>query len=308
MRVLVAVDTITTLDIVLKAMEASSWPKGTEADILSVVEDETIPPETWRTKGYGLNAVRYEMRRRGEQVSALAIERLRAMGIPAQVTIMRGDPTFLIPFAARQWSSDLILIRANNRMDYRNWLLGSVAKSVIESVECSVEVVRAPTARQSTAVRSGMRILLATDGSDAALAASQAVAEMNLAEDAEVKVVSIVNPIRYSLEDIGFLRSKETERAHQAIGKTVNVIRSGPLRIAAEVVAGRRVRQILAQAKEWNADLIVVGDEERSGLKRMTRGAAVNVARRADCSVRVVRGKNASRDKQRGLDSLSNAA
>ena len=308
MRLLVAVDTIKTLDIILNAIEARSWPKGTEAHILSVVEDETIPAERWRTEGYGLGTVRHEMRRRGEQLSALTIERLRAKGIQAQVTIMRGDPAFLIPFAAQNWSSDLILIRANNRIDFRNWLLGSVAKSVVESADCSVEVVRAPTAPQSSA-RSGMRVLLATDGSDAALAASQAVAEMEFSEDSEVKVLSVVNSIRYSLEEIGLSRGKDSERAHQAIGRAVNVLRSGPVKITAEVVAGSRVRQILARAKDWNADLIVVGDEERSGLKRiMSRGTAVAVANRAHCSVRVVRGNNASRDKQYRLDSLGNAA
>lgn len=180
-------DTIKTLDIILNAIEARSWPNGTQADVLSVVEDETIPAETWRTKGYGLNAVRHEMRRRGEQVSALAIERLRAMGIPAQVTIMRGDPAFLIPFAAQNWSSDLILIRANNRIDFRNWLLGSVAKSVVESADYSVEVVRAPIAPQSSATQSGVRILLATDGSDAAVAASQAVSVIGDEERSELQ-------------------------------------------------------------------------------------------------------------------------
>ncbi len=54
MRLLLAVDTITTLDIILNHLEARSWPEGTEAGMLSVVEDETIPPETWRTQGYGL--------------------------------------------------------------------------------------------------------------------------------------------------------------------------------------------------------------------------------------------------------------
>jgi nucleotide-binding universal stress UspA family protein len=309
MRLLVAVDTITTLDIVLNAIEARSWPKGTEADVLSVVEDDTIPAATWRTEGYGLNAVRHEMRRRGEQVSALAIERLRAMGITAQVTIMRGDPAFLIPFAARKWSADLILIRANNRMDFRNWLLGSVAKSVVESADCSVEVVRASTAPQSSAAGRSLRIFLATDGSDAALAASQAVAEMKFPEDTEVRVVSVVNPIRYSLEEIGLSRGKESERAHHAIGKAVNVLRAAPLKITAEVIAGSRIRQILARAKDWNADLIIVGDEERSELQRlMSRRTAVGVANRAHCSVRVVRRNNASRDRQYSWDSLSNAA
>ena len=309
MRLLVAVDTITTLDIVLNAIEARSWPKGTEAHVLSVVEDDTIPAATWRTEGYGLNAVRHEMRRRGEQVSALAIEHLRAMGITAQVTIMRGDPAFLIPFAARKWSADLILIRANNRMDFRNWLLGSVAKSVVESADCSVEVVRASTAPQSSAAGRSLRIFLATDGSDAALAASQAVAEMKFPEDTQVRVVSVVNPIRYSLEEIGLSRGKESERAHHAIGKAVNVLRAAPLKITAEVIAGSRVRQILARAKDWNADLIIVGDEERSGLQRlMSRRTAVGVANRAHCSVRVVRRNNASWDRQYSWDSLSNAA
>ena len=309
MRLLVAVDTIKTLDIILNAIEARSWPNGTEADVLSVVEDDTIPAETWRTEGYGLNAVRHEMRRRGEQVSALAIERLRAMGITAQVTIMRGDPAFLIPFAARKWSADLILIRANNRMDFRNWLLGSVAKSVVESADCSVEVVRASTAPQSSAAGRSLRIFLATDGSDAALAASQAVAEMKFPEDTEVRVVSVVNPIRYSLEEIGLFRGKESVRAHHAILKAVNVLRAAPLKITAEVIAGSRVRQILARAKDWNADLIIVGDEERSGLQRlMSRRTAVGVANRAHCSVRVVRRNNASRDRQYSWDSLSNAA
>lgn len=305
MRLLLAVDTITTLEMVLKFIEARSWPNATEAGVLSVVEDETVPIETWRAEGYGVAAVRREMRRRGEQISALAIERLRAIGIPAQVTIMRGDPAFLIPFAARKWSSDLILIRANNRMSFRNWLLGSVAKSVVEFAPCSVEIVRAQTSAESSAAGSNMRILLATDGSDTSLAASQAIAEMAFSEDAEVKVVSVINPIRYSLEEIGFSRGKESERAHQAIGKTVNILRSAPLKITAEVIAGRRVRQIVARARDWNADLIVVGTEERTGLKRlMSRGTSVAVANRAHCSVRVVRRNNISQDEQLPLGAI----
>lgn len=307
MRLLVAVDTITTLDMVLNYIEARSWPEGTEAGILSVLEDETIPPETWRTTGYGLGTIRHEMRRRGEQVSILAVERLRRIGIPAQVTITRGDPAFLIPFAARKWSSDLILIRANNRMNFPNWLLGSVAKSVVESAHCSVEVVRAPT--PSSTAQNGMRILLATDGADASLAASEEVAQMKWPEGAEVKVVSVINPIKYSLEEIGFSHGKESEHAHHAIGQTVKVLVNTPLKITAEVVAGMRVRQIIARARDWHADLVVVGTEERSGLKRLlSRGTAVAVANRAHCSVRVVRRNNVSKDEQLPSGLLSNAA
>ena len=296
MRLLLAVDTLKTLDILLDYMEARSWPKRTEAGVLSVVEDETIPLETWRAEGYGIGTVRREMRRRGEQISGLVVERLRAIGIPAQVTIMRGDPAFLIPFAARKWSSDLILIRANNRMKFRNWLLGSVAKSVVEYAPCSVEVVRAD---QSNAISRNMRILLPTDGSDASLAATRTIAEMQFPQDAEVKVVSVINPIKYSLEEIGLLRGKNSARAHRAIGKAVNMLGSAPLNITAEVIAGRRVRQIVDRARDWDADLIVVGTAEREGLERLiSLGTALEVANRAHCSVRVVRGNSVSRGEQ----------
>lgn len=230
MRLLLAVDTITTLDIVLKFLEARSWSRGTEAEVLSVVEDESVPVETWRAEGYGVAAIRREMRRRGEQISALVIERLRAIGIPAQVTIMRGVPAFLIPFAARKWS-----------------------------------------------------------------------------EETEVNVVSVINPITYSLEEIGFSRGKESERAHQAIGKTVNMLSTGPSKVTGEVIAGMTARQIVARAREWNADLIVVGTEERTGLKRLiSRGTAIAVANRAHCSVRVARRNNVH--EQHSLGQLRKAA
>lgn len=296
MKLLLAVDTMKTLNILMDFIEARSWPKGSEAGILSVVEDETISDETWRAEGYGIGAVRREMQRRGEQISGLVVERLGAIGIRAQVTIMRGDPAFLIPFAARKWSSDLILIRANNRMKFRNWLLGSVAKSVVEDAPCSVEVVRA---EQSNVAGRNMRILLATDGSDASLAATQAIAEMEFPAGTEVKIVSVINPIKYSLEEIGFLSGRDGERAHRAIGKAVSMLGSASLNITAEVIAGSRVRQIVARAKDWDADLIVVGTAKREGFMRLiSRGTAVGIANQAHCSVRVVRGSNISQGEQ----------
>ena len=109
MKLLLAVDSITTLDILLDEMMTRSWPSGTEARVLSIVEDGEVPLETWRAEGYGVAAVRQEMRRRGEQITALAIDRLYAIGIHAEVTVMRGNPAVLIPFAARKWSAELIL-------------------------------------------------------------------------------------------------------------------------------------------------------------------------------------------------------
>lgn len=289
MKVLLAVDSIITLDILLNEMIARSWPAGTEARVLSIIGDGDVPLKAWREEGYEVSAVRREMHRRGEQIAALAVERLRQQGISSRVVIMRGNPEFLIPFVARSWPADLILMRAHNRRDFRSRLLGSVAKSVVENAPCSVEVIRP---REKT---DGFRVLLATDGSAASIAASHAIAEMSLPENTEVRVVSAVNPMIYSLEELGLTGGRGTDHAHRAIGNAVQVLSGAPLRVSAEVIAGSAARQIVARARHWGADLIVLGTNERRGLSRLLFGStSAAVARQAHCSVRVIRRKDDS--------------
>ena len=292
MKLLLAVDTINTLNIILDQMTTRSWPTGTEARVLSVVEDEEIPPETWRKEGYGVAAVQREMRNRGEQLTALAVERLRAIGISAEVKIKRGVPAFLIASVARTWSADLILIRAHNRTDFRNLMLGSVAKSVVKSAHCSVEVIRA--ADQSASVGDdNFKILLATDGSDQSLAAAHVVAQTNWPEDTQVKVVSVLNPLVYSMEEIGLTRGIGTERAHRAIGEAMKVLKNSSLKVSGEVIAGRTTHGIINRAQNWRADLIVLGTHDRRGLERLLTGSTAEaVANRAHCSVWVVRDRD----------------
>jgi hypothetical protein len=73
--------------MVLNEITARSWPKGTEARVLSVVEDGEVPLESWRAEGYGVAAARHEMRRRGEQVAALALD--------PNTRVLHGDEHFI---------------------------------------------------------------------------------------------------------------------------------------------------------------------------------------------------------------------
>ena len=292
MRLLLAVDSVTTLNILLDEVTARSWPRGTKARVLSVVEDGEVPLETFRKEGYGVAAFQQEMRRRGKQITTLAVETLRAIGIETEVTIMRGSPAMLIPFASRKWSTDLILIRAHNRSDFRNWLLGSVSKAVVENAFCSVEVIRSVAVPDASVNKHDFRILLATDGSSASLTAAQAVARSNWVGDTEVRVVSVINPVISALEETGLFRDRRTQRAHRAIGEATRPLRDASLRVTAEVVAGGSTRGIIDRARHWGADLIVVGTHDRRGLKRSLLGStSAAVANRAHCSVRVVRGR-----------------
>lgn len=286
MQLLIAVDSVTTTEIILKVVESRLWPPGTEARIVSIVEDPEVASEVWRETGYGVGAVQREMARRGEQIAALAVDRLQRVGIATNVVVTRGNPEVLIPLGARKWGADLILIRANNRRDFRNRLLGSVARSVTADAPCSVELVR----EIPDVSRDGLRILFAADESEGSGAAARHIAQTSWPGDTKINVVSAVNPFIYSLEDIGLFTDKGTRRALQAISAAVKQLSGTGLEISADVVAGRADKEILKHARLWEADLIVVGSNQRHGLKgMMVRSISEAIARRAPCSVRVVR-------------------
>ena len=290
MKILLAVDTVATTEMLMNAVAARPWPRGTEARVVSVVEDEAVPQEVWREAGFHVEAVQLEMRRRGEQVAALTVAPLEWLGIKAEVKVLRGDPLWLIPLEARKWPADLILIRAHNRTDFRSWMLGSVARSVTRHAPCSVEVVRAPVKGFAAARVGPMRILLATDGSEHSVSAARAVAGRPWPEGTEVKVMSMVNPLAYSLEELGLYRGGRTERAHGAIAEAARILTEAGLKVTAEVVAGRPARRIIRAAREAGADLIVVGTEDRRGLARLLYGSvSEDVAARAHCSVSIAR-------------------
>lgn len=289
MRVLIAADTVATTELLMNAFAARAWPCGTEARVVSVVEDEATPQEVWRADAFKAAAAGLEMRRRGEQLSALTVGPLRWLGVEADVTVLRGDPQWQIPSEARKWAADLILIRAHNRTDFRHWMPGSVAKSVARNAPCSVEVIRAPSRRRRDS-DGGMRVLLATDGSGHSEEAVRAVAERPWPNNTEVKVMSMVNPVVYSFEELGLYKGGKTERAHRAINEAARVLTGAGLRVTAEVVAGRPARRIVRAAREMGADLIIVGTEDRGGLNRLLRGSvSEDVAGAAHCSVSIVR-------------------
>lgn len=62
------------------------------------------------------------------------------------------------------------------------------------------------------------------------------------------------------------------------------------------VLKGRPADEILAEADRWNADLVVVGDHNRTVLSRFFLGSTADaVVRHAPCPVLVVRQKSEKR-------------
>jgi nucleotide-binding universal stress UspA family protein len=83
---------------------------------------------------------------------------------------------------------------------------------------------------------------------------------------------------------------KEKEQAQTMVEKTAELLRSKGLKATSVVAEGHTKSKILDTAKNWRADLIVLGSHGRTGLARFLIGSvAEGVARHAGCSVEIAR-------------------
>ena len=279
MKLLIATESAISTEVLVAAVGVRPWPEGTTAHVLSVVVDADVPLEVWREFGYGKEAVRREMKNRGNQITGPGVERLKEVGIPAEVVVTRGDPRFLIPFFARKWSSDLIFVRAHMRKDFEHWMLGSVARAVVTSAPCTVQIVRDQTKDHAHTLDSARRVLLATDGSDTSMAAAEALAGRPWPKGSEFRIITVEEPWLI-----------KPPNAMVNINSAEEVLASAGLKATAAVLAGNPKQVILEEAKNWNADLIVVGAHGRRSFKRFLLGSVSEaVAMNAHCSVVVVR-------------------
>ena len=281
MKLLIAVDSAISAEVLVDAVGIRPWPEGTTAHVLSVVADTDVPEEVWREAGYGKSAVHREMERRGEQITSLVIDRLKEVGIPAEVLVTRGDARHLIPFFARKWSSDLIFVRAHVRKDVFHWMLGSVARAVVADAPCTVQIIRDVEGDHAHTLHSGRKVLIATDGSETSTTAAHAVARRPWPEGSEFKIVSVEEPWAIKSSKIG---------PQEAVTSVQDVLASAGLKATEAVFSGNAKEVILEEARKWDADLIVVGSHGRRGFKRFLLGSVSEaVAMNAHCSVVIVR-------------------
>ena len=142
-----------------------------------------------------------------------------------------------------------------------------------------------------------MRNLIATDGSPSSEAAHDRVLNGGWPEGTEVRVVSavdlvvpVIEPWYGAPELLGRIERETSKLAEQAIRTGVGIISDAGLRTSESVLVGNPKVSILDEAKDWDADLVIVGSHGRRGIDRAIQGSVSEaVALHAHCSVEVIR-------------------
>jgi nucleotide-binding universal stress UspA family protein len=144
-----------------------------------------------------------------------------------------------------------------------------------------------------------MRILLATDGSESSKVAMRALLERPWPPNAEVLILSVAHPLPDVKDPLMIAQAChidsekwEHRRATQVVKEFAdNMIRVSPsLHVATHVAQGSPKEEIVKQAEQWHADLVMLGSHGHGPVGRFLLGSvAASVAIHAPCSVEIVR-------------------
>jgi nucleotide-binding universal stress UspA family protein len=133
-----------------------------------------------------------------------------------------------------------------------------------------------------------MKVLFATDGSEAAGAAQQLLATLPFPAGTAIQILTITGELAWQAPE--WVRYAEHERATVVLQRAAAGLAREGVDVASTVRSGAVASEILAAADEFGVDLLVVGSEGLSGVAGFLLGSvARNVAKHAHCPVLVGR-------------------
>jgi nucleotide-binding universal stress UspA family protein len=143
-----------------------------------------------------------------------------------------------------------------------------------------------------------MKLLLAIDNSEYSAAAVREVAMRPWPPNTMVRVLSVVEPVTPPAAELWYDAGGSLERVQQEMTKrdtqlttsTGETLKQKGLMVDSAVRDGDARSVIVDEARNWPADLIVLGSHGYTGIKRLLLGSvALSVVSHAPCSVEVVR-------------------
>jgi nucleotide-binding universal stress UspA family protein len=288
-NILLAIDESDASAYAVEQVAERAWSSRSLIEVLNVIPNaDPQSPE-------GI-----EYAERSSRLLEGAVGRLERAGLRAHGTTLTGNPRELILERAAKSRARLIIVGSPGGDTVRRYFLGSVSAWILAHAECSVEIVRKPAFETE---HSGYRVLVATDGSEASKAAARFLAERPWRRGTEFRVLSVLElvlPPMLAMFELPGMESERVETARQeamryaeaAVRETVQILRQKGLPIEESIsvlLQGPR-RVILDEARQWGADLIVLGSHGRRGVDKFLLGSvSESVAMHAPCSVEVVR-------------------
>jgi nucleotide-binding universal stress UspA family protein len=121
-----------------------------------------------------------------------------------------------------------------------------------------------------------MKILLATDGSEYSETATKFLTRLNLSADDEITILHVISEDPFDDKaDYYYSRINKIKQliAPRILESAMNVLKSTPAKINAELMNGYPDKAIVNAAVESNADMIVMGPKRMKGIRSRIVGS-----------------------------------
>jgi nucleotide-binding universal stress UspA family protein len=248
-----------------------------------------LSPDTYALAEPGLAELTYqELRQAAEQSFGDILISGKLRGVPHETLLYEGSLWPTVERLIKERGIDLVVSGTHGRGDLKKVVIGSVAEEVFRQAGCAVLTVGPQVRKQAPHEVELNNILFATDfGLGAARAAKYA---FSLAQEygARLTVLRVVEELRAHSRE-------EEERVRKVnVQHMMEFMPAGSedwCKVDFRVAFGAPVEEILDEARETGADLIIMGAKtSRAFPGHAPLTIAYNVVAKAKCPVLTVRG------------------
>lgn len=248
-----------------------------------------ITPVTSQMAEPGLAEMTYQkMRQAAEQGIADILISGKLRGVAHEALFPEGTLWPTVERLIQEHDIDMVVAGTHGRGQFKKVILGSVAEEVFRQAGCPVLTVGPRTETQVPSEVSLKNILFATDFGRGAERAAKYAFSLAQEHDARLTVLHAVEEAHaYTEEEVKRVRKVNLQKMQQFMPPESE----NWCRVAFRVTFGAVVEEILTEAWETKADLIIMGAKTRktfAGHAPLT--TAYNVVVKAKCPVLTVRG------------------
>ena len=282
-RILVPTDGSETVDRVIDAALDVAAHHDAAVHLLYVADTNRPNLEAAETD------VRDSLLARGESVVEDAATRARDRNLHVVTVVREGDPAPTIVEYADETGIDLVVMPTHGRTGVTRLVLGSITERVVRASEVPVLAIRP----EATVRFPFDRVLVPTDGSDAADSALDTGIEIARAYDASLHLLNVVDtgslgPDIESYVDIDRLEERSRSLLDDAVETATD---AGVRDVERDVEYGTPNGQIERYVEDHDVDLVVMGTHGLTGLDRYLLGSTTEkVLRTAPIPVLTVHG------------------
>ncbi len=307
MKIIAAVDGSPHSDFALELVTRLCLPKSTEVVLLSVAEELEVGTYSESLRDYIAQSVREKQIREAKSLLQIEMRKLAPHFLPICSELRDGHAADQIINCAEEEHADLVVLGARGLNALERFFLGSTSEKVSKYARCSVLIGHKPTepdepAGDAAAQAAGesasekLRILVCCDGSRASNEAVESLAHLPLGSSAEIMLLSVHSLISLFRNDILQKMSdewlREKQQAEESLTRSAEHLKaSGLSHISVRVREADDVSaEILTVARNWKANLIMVGSTGRSAIDKFLLGSvSKRIARHSPCSVWIAR-------------------